>query len=107
MAVWTSGSQQFGTLSTLAKAAIEKKAMQTLSQLMNKNFDLRASICTISKSNMDMIRAARSVGASSKFTGSGGAIIGIYENENMFENLKKAMSKIDAEVIKPDILNEL
>ena len=51
-----------------------------------------------------MVEAARSVGASAKFTGSGGAIIGTYENESVFENLKKLMDRHQIEVFKPEIV---
>jgi len=50
-----------------------------------------------------LIKAARSSGASAKFTGSGGAIIGTYTDEAMYENLVKNMKAIDASVIKPII----
>lgn len=51
-----------------------------------------------------MIEAARSVGASAKFTGSGGAIIGTYKNEEMFQKLLKTLSEKDILVIKPSIV---
>lgn len=96
--------QKFAALTVQAKLAIENNNLAKLSDLMNQNFDLRASICNISTNNGKMIAAARSAGASAKFTGSGGAIIGIYENENMFEALKMKMKEIGAELIKPNIL---
>jgi glucuronokinase len=53
-----------------------------------------------------MVELARSVGASSKFTGSGGAIIGTYNNEITFSKLKDVLSNNDIEVIKPNIVNK-
>ena len=35
-----------------------------------------------------MVEAARDIGASAKFTGSGGAIVGTYEDEAMFQKLE-------------------
>jgi len=74
-----------------------------IAELMNQNFDVRSKVVTISKGNWALIDAARGVGASAKFTGSGGAIIGTYTNETMLAQLKGAMRKINAVVIKPDI----
>jgi glucuronokinase len=51
-----------------------------------------------------MIEVARRTGASAKFAGSGGAIIGTYEDEAMFQRLRVALRAIPCEVIKPLIL---
>jgi glucuronokinase len=50
-----------------------------------------------------MIDTARHCGASAKFAGSGGAVIGTYEDEETYIRLKKKMEKIQAKVIKPII----
>ncbi len=86
-----------------------KEAMQTgdykaLHQLINANFDLRRSLVPITKGNIEMVEAARSAGASAKFTGSGGAIIGTYEDDEMFNKLKATLEKINIEVIQPTIV---
>ena len=77
---------------------------QEIHQLVNENFDLRASIINISDANKMMISMARSLGASAKFTGSGGAIIGTYENEEMFDHLNTAFRKANITCIKPQIV---
>lgn len=73
--------------------------------LLNENFDLRKRLYQISKGNLDMVDAARSVGASAKFTGSGGAIVGTYEDETMLSRLKEVLSPMGIEVIVPQILS--
>ena len=88
------------------KAALVKKDFKTIHDLINANFDLRRSLVAISKGNIEMVETARSVGASAKFTGSGGAIIGTYEDEEMFSELKKVLDKKDIEIIKPTIVNK-
>ena len=52
-----------------------------------------------------MVELARNTGASAKFTGSGGAIIGTYKDESMFEQLKRSLGEEDIEVIKPEIIS--
>lgn len=72
--------------------------------LMNENFDLRSRIMRISESNKEMICTARNCGASAKFAGSGGSIVGIYDGDEMYERLSLELRKIGATVIKPRIL---
>ncbi|CAI0456362.1 unnamed protein product [Linum tenue] len=60
------------------KTAILEKNYSKLAELMNRNFDLRRSMFgddVIGDLNIKMVEAARKVGAASKFTGSGGAVI--------------------------------
>ena len=47
--------------------------------------------------------AARDAGASAKFAGSGGAIVGTYEDEAMFGQLTDNLGEIGCRVIKPQI----
>ena len=56
--------------------------------------------------NLQMVQAARSTGASAKFTGSGGAIIGTYEDEAMFRRLEEVLHRNRINVIKPEIVTE-
>lgn len=98
------------TLAEIAQMAEEgKKALlerdyHLLGQLINKNFDLRAKIFNISASNLELIQTARNCGASAKFTGSGGSIIGTYPNDETLRCLVINMQKINARVIKPFII---
>ncbi len=79
------------------------KGNKNIGDLIDRNFDIRKSILTISEGNKELISAARGSGASAKFTGSGGAVIGTYTDEAMFEKLIKNMTAINASVIKPVI----
>ena len=75
-----------------------------LGSLINRNFDIRKEVMPISLKNLEMVETARKTGASAKFTGSGGAIIGTYEDEIMFGELKARLNSMDIEVIKPIIV---
>jgi glucuronokinase len=48
-----------------------------------------------------MVETARRCGASAKFAGSGGAIIGVYRDETMFKELCDRMAAIGSDTIKP------
>ena len=77
---------------------------EKISDLLDANFDRRRSIYQISSGNIAMIETARSLGASAKFTGSGGAIVGTYKDEEMFDNLRKKFHSQKVKIIKPQII---
>ncbi len=83
------------------KQALLDKDPDRVFELMNENFDLRSRIMPISDGNREMIDTARRLGASAKFAGSGGTIIGMYKSDDVLAELKAAFDKIDAKVIKP------
>lgn len=75
-----------------------------LRQLVDANFDLRARIYQIDRGNLEMVHAARATGATANFAGSGGAIVGTYQDEAMFQRLVDTMKPIGIGVIKPKIV---
>jgi glucuronokinase len=77
--------------------------VEKLNQLINTNFDLRKKIMPISEDNQRLVNTARYCGASAKFAGSGGSIIGIYKDDEMLNQLIVEMKRIRARVIKPYI----
>ena len=48
-----------------------------------------------------MVEVARRCGASAKFAGSGGAIVGTYQDEAMLERLRAAMTALGSRTIIP------
>ena len=77
---------------------------EQIGPLLNENFDLRRRLYQISPGNIEMVEAARACGASAKFTGSGGAIVGTYTDDAMFNQLKATMEPLQMVVLKPQIL---
>ncbi len=72
--------------------------------LLDANFDRRKQIYKISEDNIRMVETARAAGASAKFTGSGGAIVGTYAGEKMFRDLRKRLGRLNIKIIKPQIV---
>jgi len=103
-------AEVISTLNRIAELAEEGKSAilngdeETLNRLINENFDNRKKIMNISASNQEMIDVARDCGASAKFAGSGGSIIGIYKDDVMLNRLIVNLKKINARVIKPYIV---
>ncbi|HLP50162.1 MAG TPA: hypothetical protein VK154_04720 [Chitinophagales bacterium] len=80
-----------------------QKGEKEIAELINHNFDIRNATIKVSAGNKQLIEVARGAGVSAKFTGSGGAIIGTYNNDEMYNRLVEEMKQIGAVVIKPDI----
>lgn len=96
MKEWAGLTEQFHT-------AMQINDVKLIHQLMNRNFDLRRSLVEITPKNLEMVELARSVGASAKFTGSGGAIIGTYFDESMYKELQQILNGKGLEILKPKI----
>jgi glucuronokinase len=94
----------WANLTEQARAVLLKGEKDRLSALMDANFDLRRKIYNVGQSNILMVETARAAGASAKFTGSGGAIVGTYKNEAMFGDLESRLSAIGVKVLKPHIV---
>lgn len=95
--------QELASVAEEGKNAILSKDYRKLNLLIDHNFNLRCQIMNISPSNMELVETARKCGASAKFSGSGGAIIGMYEDDDMLRRLIVNLRKINARVIKPII----
>lgn len=79
---------------------------RALGALLDRNYDVRETVYAISAGNREMVRAARATGASAKFTGSGGAIIGTLPSDEILDRLREAMEPLHAEVFVPIIAPE-
>ena len=97
--------QYWAELAVKVRSCLLNREAEKIGALLDANFDQRRKIYRISQENIQMVETARSVGASAKFTGSGGAIVGTYENEQMFDQLKEKLRKLKVKVIKPKIIS--
>ena len=94
---------EIAALAEKGRTALETGDVGLLNELIDKNFDLRCKIMNISDSNMALVNTARACDASAKFTGSGGSIIGLYNDNETLTKLIIEMKKLNARVIKPYI----
>ena len=92
---------KFAALAFQARDALRERDAGRLAELMNANFDTRRSIYQLPAAQVRMVEVARSIGASAKFAGSGGAIVGTYRDEGMFRQLERALDDIGCKVIHP------
>jgi glucuronokinase len=97
---------KFAGYAAQARAALLAGDAGRLASLMNANFDTRRSIYELPARHIQMVDVARGTGASAKFAGSGGAIVGTYRDEAMFKDLQTQLNAIGCRVIKPILVPE-
>ena len=90
-------------LARMGREALLRGDHDRFFDLMNENFDLRSLVMTISDGNREMIERARACGASAKFAGSGGSIVGMVRDAAALARLTDELRKIGAEVITPEV----
>jgi glucuronokinase len=78
----------------------------TLFDCINQNFDRRRSLyetlrIRMKPEHLEMVTLARECGASAKFAGSGGAIVGTYRNQKDFKRLRDHLLQKGIHVIQP------
>lgn len=88
-------------LAAEARQVLLSGQIERLAPLIDANFDLRRSICRLPEEHVAMVETARACGASAKFAGSGGAIIGTYEDGAMLDRLKQRLGELGCQVIVP------
>ena len=101
-----SAMSEFADIAQKGRDALVAGRKDLLPALVNANFDLRARIFDIADENRRMVMTARSAGASAKFAGSGGAIVGTFENEDHFRVLSAALRTIGCTTIRPSIATD-
>ena len=95
-----SAMSEFADIAQQGRDALVAGKPEKLPGLIDANFDLRCRVLNVAEENARMVDVARSAGASSKFAGSGGAIVGTYEDDAMFALLEKKLGEIGCSVLK-------
>ncbi len=96
--------QHFAAIAESGRDALLKRDYAKLAALMDENFDTRRSIYNLPAWQIEMVERARRCGASAKFAGSGGAIVGTFHGEEMYRNLQASLGAMGSRVIKPQVV---
>jgi glucuronokinase len=91
----------FAGLAAQGRQALLDGDADRLARLIDTNFDTRRGIYRLPPWQIDMVETARRCGASAKFAGSGGAIIGTYRDDAMLDTLRASMAAIGSRTIVP------
>ncbi len=95
--------KEFARLTDAFRAALDRGDEAEMNRIIDANFDLRRGIMNLNRRHVEMVEAARSTGASAKYTGSGGAVIGIYRDGQTLERLRDVLGALGATVLTPVI----
>ena len=98
-----SAMTEFADIARQGRDALVSGHPEKLPALVAANFDLRDRIFHVADENRRMVTVARSSGASAKFAGSGGAIVGTYEDDEQYAALERALAEIGCRTLKPRI----
>lgn len=82
-----------------ALEALEQGDGDALARLMDDNFDLRRSVCHVAPGHARMVETARAAGASAKFAGSGGAIVGVLPDDGVLAALRGRLGALGCLVL--------
>jgi glucuronokinase len=85
-----------------ARAALGSGRYDELGRLMDRNFELRASVSHVAAAHARMVELAREAGAPAKFAGSGGAIVGVLP-DGALAGLRAALATVGCGVIMPTV----
>lgn len=96
--------QRWASYAEEGRACLLRRDSSRLGELIDANFDLRARIYRIDPGNVEMVHTARQAGATANFAGSGGAIVGTYQDDAMFRRLTEYLAPLGISVIRPRIV---
>ena len=99
----TAAMSEFADIAQQGRDALVGGRAEKIPALVNANFDLRDRIFNVAEENRRMVMTARSAGASAKFAGSGGAIVGTYEDEAQYAELERRLTAIGCRTFRPTI----
>jgi galactokinase/mevalonate kinase-like predicted kinase len=95
--------RRFAGLASDGRRALLAQDRGELARLIDANFDTRRSIYQLPRWQIDMVETARAAGASAKFAGSGGAIIGTVTSDEMFERVRAKLAAIGCLTVRPQV----
>ncbi len=95
-------------VATMAEiAALAERALSPLTVrdsaglgvLLERNFELRRRIYDLDPRHVELIETARRLGAPANYTGSGGAIVGLFRDEDHLAELRTAFEALGCELL--------
>ena len=105
---WESGDtevvaamQEFAELAKRGRECILQGNHAELARLIDSNFDLRARVSKLEPRSANMVHLARDLGVCAKYAGSGGAIVGICDDDAKYARLVDEFGRIGCSVIRP------
>ncbi|MGQ9589269.1 MAG: mevalonate kinase family protein [Planctomycetota bacterium] len=95
------GMRRLAEIAEEGRSCIARRDHARLGELMDRNFDARASMMQLDPRSAQMVYVAREAGVPANYAGSGGAIVGICPDEATFQRLGEVFARIGCKVIRP------
>jgi glucuronokinase len=86
-----------------ALAALESGRKDKLAGFLGRDLELRRSVYTLAPQNVRMVEIARTLGTEANFTGSGGAVVGVYDDQRQYDTLREAYEAEGYSIVKAKI----
>ena len=92
---------QFAGFAATGRSAILGGNHEQLAAAIDANFELRRSLYQLPAWQVEMVETARACGATAKFAGSGGAIVGTVTDDAMLAEMSKRFTPLKTRVLRP------
>jgi len=90
---------EIGRLAERALTPLTVRDSAGLGVLLDQNFDLRRRIYDLDPRHVELIETARRLGAPANYTGSGGAIVGLFRDDEHLAELREALEALGCELL--------
>ena len=90
---------EIAALAKRALSALTVRDSAGLGVLLDENFDLRRRIYDLDPRHVELVETARAHGAPANYTGSGGAIVGLYRDADHLGDLREALGSLGCELL--------
>lgn len=107
---WRAGDpavrEVMGELASVAdrgRVALERGEHGELCDLLDRNFDLRASLFTIGEADRRLVELGRAAGAAAKFCGSGGSVLAVPRDPARLNELAERYRTAGCVVLDPEV----
>lgn len=90
---------EIAALAQRALSALTVRDSAGLGVLMERNFELRRRIYELDPRHVELIKTAQGLGAPANYTGSGGAIVGLFRDEDHLAELREAFEALGCELL--------
>jgi glucuronokinase len=91
--------REIGRLATRALTPLTLRDSAGLGVLLDENFDLRRRVYDLDPRHVELVETARRLGAPANYTGSGGAIVGLFRDEEHLAELRAALEGLGCELL--------
>ena len=95
--------RRFAEFADAAVEALEADDRELLIEILNANFDTRASICAVGARDRELVDLGRSFGAGVKLCGSGGAVVGVVRDADELPAIEAAYAAANHGTLRPTV----